>query len=212
VGAPEIGLVAISRGLFLFPEDAMFDALSAWLFEIMVRLVPLAHHDYYATRTATEAHYREMAEAVAAFVLETEYKPIFDGADGRARTALWLVTIPASETNYNTVIDNGGSVRKNDNDKGEAVGPWQTHWRGNPWKWTRDDLASDRTKQLMLADMRVRESVNACKRSPMSTWMTGYATGMFDCRENKKGALHVARAVNMWKRHPFIGVVPDVEM
>lgn len=191
----------------------MKEALTAWLVSHMIALVPLAEHVHYTTIERAEEHYTALAEAVADHTLRDTFVPFVGGGDeGRARSALWLIVIPARETHYNAVLDAGGSVIKGDNDHGAAVGPWQTHWRGNPWKWTRDDLAVDVYKQLALADMRVRESIRACRYRPVATWMTGYAQGAFDCRENKKGALHVHNAVSGWKKQPFVPVVPSDEM
>lgn len=189
----------------------MQHALHVWLFTVMMHLVPPAQHAHYTTAEKVEEHYGALARAVADYVTHEDFVPFVGGGDeGRARSALWLIVIPARETHYNLVIDAGGSVRKGDNDRGLAVGPWQTHWTGNPWKWSRDEIASDVDKQLAWADVRLRESVRACKHRPVSTWMTAYATGKFDCRENAKGAAHVRNVLAVWEAHPF--VVPSDEM
>ena len=189
----------------------MQHALTVWLFTMMVKLVPLTQHVHYTTVEKAEEHYGALARAVAAYVMRDEFVPfVGSGDEGRARSALWLIVIPARETHYNLVIDAGGSVKPGDNDQGAAVGPWQTHFAGNPWKWSRDEIAADVDKQLAWADVRVRESVRACKHRPSSTWMTAYATGKFDCHENAKGAAHVKNALEAWKKNPF--VVPADEM
>lgn len=182
-----------------------FAALVTWLTAAMISWVPVARHleaNPANTRGAIEAHYAEIAVATATFVLEDGFVPYFRD-HGIERSALLLVAIPSGESHYNPIIDRGGSVKKGDNDGGAAVGPWQVHWRGNAWKYSRDDIAQDRAKGLKIADAHVRWSINACRHKDWQTWLTGYATGKATCEPNKKTALYVYREESWWKTHPF---------
>jgi hypothetical protein len=183
--------------------------LAAWLLASMKAWIPIAFHtnDF---AWVVEAHYEQLAESIATFALDPDTRPLFPPSvtQARAKTALWLAAVPASETGYNVVWDGGGSLKLGDNDGGAAVGPWQTHWAGNPWKLTRDELAADRTREMELATLIMSGSIRACLHKDPSTWLTAYATGKYDCRENAKGAAHVKRALDRWRTHPLTETTP----
>ena len=175
-------------------------SLAAYLLAPMVAWVNPADHDSFATRTETLAHYTAIANDVAEVTAEEE--PVFDGDLARERTALLLVSIASIESSFNAATDEGRSVRKGDNDSGRAVGLWQTHWRWNPYHWSREDIAADRKKAIKLALLRVRQSFAACRGFKDEDKLTVYATGQA-CRPTKVSEYRVNRALDWYKEHPF---------
>lgn len=182
------------------------DTMVSWLLSAMVAWVPMAAHDFYQPRAATEETYRRIAEEVVEVVLEEE--PLFpdgDGQEGRAQTALLLAAVASYESQYNAVVARGGSVRRGDNDNGAAVGPWQTHPYAPllPEGWGRGDLAEDGHKAAAFALRMMRESFRACAALPVVDRLGWYAEGGAGCRPGLKSRWRVGRALRWWKAHPY---------
>lgn len=180
----------------------MLQILTAYLVIAMTAWVPAENHAWYQTPEQTAGHYQDIASDIVEVAMDPDEIPVFDGPDGRAETALLLASIASWESAFNQRTDEGKSIRKGDNDGGKAVGIWQTHWRGNPFGWSRSDIANDRKKAARLALFRIRESFGACRNFPLESRLTVYATGQA-CRPTEVSKQRVSRALRWWKAHPF---------
>lgn len=87
------------------------EALAAWLVAIMVATVPPGgwRSKAQARETAEQgrARYEAIAQAIAKVSLDREEAPLFDGADGRARTAALLLAISLHESHWRRDVDLG---------------------------------------------------------------------------------------------------------
>ena len=96
--------------------------LVSYLFAAMVAWSPLERHSFAEGRPVTEARYLEIASSVAAVSAEAD--PLFAGGDGRARTAVLLLSIASFESG-GFAGDVQSWTRRGD--QGRARGLWQTH-------------------------------------------------------------------------------------
>jgi hypothetical protein len=180
----------------------MLEALAAYLLKAMVAFVPVGMHAYY--ETGTGARYAEIAADIADVALTDE--PAFKGELGRVKTALLLTAIASYESNFDARTDRGLSVRPGDNDRGAAVGLWQTHLYAPllPEGWTREDLASDRKKAARFALRMVRESFRVCAGRPAVELLGWYTRGGNGCAPSVKGEHRMSRAMRWLEAHPFV--------
>ncbi|MCA9619992.1 MAG: hypothetical protein KC731_13295 [Myxococcales bacterium] len=87
------------------------EVLSAWLLSIMLASVPPGKSrqpvEARETAEAGAARYAAIAEAMARTTLDPDEAPLFDGPDGRAKTALLLLTISLHESHWKRNVDLG---------------------------------------------------------------------------------------------------------
>jgi hypothetical protein len=87
------------------------EALAAWLVTIMVAAVPpggwRSKAQLRETAEQGRARYEAIAEAIATVSLDPKEAPLFDGADGRSRTAALLLAISLHESHWRRDVDLG---------------------------------------------------------------------------------------------------------
>lgn len=124
--------------------------------------------DEYAARRAS------MASDFVEVAFDPAEKPVFDGPDGRARTALFLMSIARFESGYDLRVDNGKQLGK----QGEVCSlQVMVDWRyvkgvGMVTKegWSAADLAADRKKcaRAALHKLQVSQAICSDAKSPLN--------------------------------------------
>ncbi len=132
--------------------------LAAWVLSLMVSLQP---------RAPWSDSYLETAIAIADVVEASP--PLFDGADGRIKTAALLVSVAWFESRFR--VDAVG-------DHGSAHGLYQQHDRG--------DL-TDPHNATRVAIEQLRISLRACRSHPLDDRLAFYASGGADGCEREAG-------------------------
>jgi len=172
----------------------MVERLAMWLVSAMLSWSP----PIKLTETE-QSRYQAIARDVAAVAFDSNEKPLFDGEDGRAKTALLMASIASFESGFRADVDDGRV-------KGDHGTSWclmQIRVIGKTRDgWLGEDLVKDRSKCFRVALRLMRESFSWCKERSIEDRLAGYTIGT--CKENEPLARNrFYRARNWWKEHPL---------
>jgi hypothetical protein len=146
----------------------------------------------------TMARYESIARDAAMVAYDDAEQPLFDGPDGRARTALLMLSIASFESSYQHAVDIGAGR----GDHGTSYCLMQIRVGEGTTRegWTGRQLVTDRTKCFRAALHILHGSFNVCHNLPMEDRMSAYATGR--CLENTRASrVRVGRAQAWWSAH-----------
>jgi len=169
----------------------MFDLVD-YIFAFFLAAVPAQHHAHYEPAEQTLGRYQAIAEDIAAVVSEPAIEPLFDGRDARAKTAVLLASVAASESYLRADVDNC-KVR---GDGGKSATIFQIQ---NAPK----SVCTDRRDAVRVALERLRASMSACKTLPASERLAQYASGRCD-RGQRASRYRWQRAERWIATHPVI--------
>lgn len=190
------------------------DALStvtAWILSLMVMASPPGGKVYYPEAQETEAEARERYESIAKDVAEVVYdpqvKPLFKGADGRARTVSVVLSIMKHESSFMKNVDyNLGKYARGDSGKSWCsmqilIGngrtkAWNTVFdRPAMPKDPEDQIQQGYTGEEMIANRKlciseglkiIKQSFYACGNVPIQERLRSYASG--SCEKGLKAS------------------------
>jgi len=214
------------------PEDATTPAEArelaiAWIMDFMSRHAPPGRKTYYVEAQETKVDALERYESIASDIVEVIYnkntKPLFKGANGRARTVSIVLGIMLFESGFGRNVDFGvGKFARGD--KGNSwclmqlnVGkgrPWTRAGGWNivherPWRYgdKKEDLIPGASGAEMVKDRRlcfteglrlVKLSFRSCRRRPFKERLNVYASGR--CDWGAKGSrLRMTASIKMYK-------------
>jgi hypothetical protein len=100
--------------------------LTTYLLTAMLAWVPAKAHQARETADATQARYASIASDVAIVASDPAEPPLFQGSDGRVRTALLLLSVAYWESAFRPDVD-GGRCKPPECDNGHAFTLWQLH-------------------------------------------------------------------------------------
>ena len=106
----------------------MFKVLTSYLMAAMTTWMPIHEHARSEAPEVTQARYEQVAEDVAQIALDPDEQPLFEGPDGRVKTALLLLAVAFHESGFRGSID-GGLCKPFECDHGRAFSMWQLHPR-----------------------------------------------------------------------------------
>jgi len=104
----------------------MIKVLTSYLLAAMTSWMPVHEHAHGEAPEATQARYAAIAQDVAEIALDPDEQPLFEGEDGRVKTALLLLAVAFHESNYRGEID-AGRCKPYECDHGKAFSIWQLH-------------------------------------------------------------------------------------
>ena len=81
--------------------------LTTYLLTAMLAWVPAKAHQARETADATQARYASIASDVAIVASDPAEPPLFQGSDGRVRTALLLLSVAYWESAFRPDVDGG---------------------------------------------------------------------------------------------------------
>lgn len=173
--------------------------LASYLLSAMISWVPLKDHSYYEKEDVTLLRYSEIALAMADAALDEARTPVYDGDEGRIKTALLLASIGSSETGFEQLA----VTCKRNGDDGIAFGPWQTHT--NRYKTCNHlNAAAGFALDIVETSFTWCHQVNP-KLGPLDR-LSGYTDGR--CRESWESRKKISRALNWYAKNPF----PKIEI
>lgn len=173
----------------------MFDLVD-YLFAFLLAAVPPHHHAYKETQEKTFSRYSSIAEDIARVALDPSVDPVFEGTDGRARTAVLLASIAASESFLRADVD----ACKEKGDGGKSATIFQL-------QGSHKTICSSREEAVRVALERVRQSLATCKHLPEGERLALYTSG--SCARGHAAARYRwSRAHRWFSTHPVID--PDV--
>jgi hypothetical protein len=180
--------------------------LVKYLLSAMMAWVPLESHAPLESVDAAAARYEDVARDIAEVTMAGHVEPLFDGADGRARTALLLASIASHESRFDRRVDDG-SLR---GDHGVAWGLFQVHCYGKMAEgWTCHELVRERQKGVRVALRMARQSFAACRGLELGDRLSVYTTGK--CyRGQYESRARVNRAMAWMITHPWKGCPADM--
>jgi hypothetical protein len=162
-----------------------------WLVAAMFAWTPAREPD--------RARYTEIARDLAAVVYDPAEAPLYDGDDGRAKTALLLASIAAHESTFRKDVEDGRA-------RGDGGTSWcfmQLHiGSGKTLEgWSGEDVTSDRQLCFRAGLHIARESFRMCKGFPADEMLSAYASGQ--CGRSVESRAMVSRTLGFFARHPM---------
>jgi len=160
-------------------------SLTLWVLGLMTSMQPHA---------PWEASYPATAGAIARVV--GDEVPLFEGSDGRARTAALMVSVAWFESAFQpgAVGDCGHAGPCKKGETGQSHGLFQVQGQGE----LKDPMDAARAALGML-----RASMRVCRARPLEERLGWYAAGGNDCDRGLRESRHrVLRAMWLFKRYP----------
>lgn len=206
-----------------------------WLVAAMNTVAP-AHRPQFV-KEAQESHeqadarYREIAEAILSVAFDSEEEPIFEGAFGRSKTAVFIMHKFYMESGFRKDVQYGLGRERLDsqgwNDFGRSWclgqvmlgrkvvrtenGKWTTDSAQTTREgWTGRDLVGD-TEKCVRATLHIAQrSIAACRSLPAEEQLAAYISGTCESERGKAESRRRYRSFNhtwykAWKNYP----VPD---
>lgn len=172
------------------------DVLVTYLVAAMTAWVPLKAQP--ESPEETMARYESIARDVAAVAYDEAEEPLFPGPEGRAQTALFMLSIASYESAYHKTVDQG--LGRGDHGRSYCLMQIRVGDGTTREGWTGRQLVTDRTMCFRSALHILHGSFNVCRRLPIEDRMSAYATG--HCFENADvSRSRVGRARNWWTTH-----------
>jgi len=167
----------------------MLEQLVNWLVASMLAWAPASTHAFTGeTPGQTENRYEGIATSIAAVVLDEHETPLFEGTQGRAKTALLMVAIASFET--------GGFNKRIDTDVGTGDG-LTAHCNMQIHQSVHGALDCYRKSLAWL-----RSSFKDCARLPLTWRLSEYASGTCTLGHGASER-RMKRAMKRWVEAPF---------
>src|SRR5205823_6059111 len=100
------GLRIVTNALELLRLQ-MLKALTTYLLSAMLSWMPARNQQHRETADAAQARYETIAADVAATALDPNEPPVYQGPDGRVKTALVLLSLAFWESAFRVDVDRG---------------------------------------------------------------------------------------------------------
>lgn len=167
-----------------------------YLVAAMTTWVPL--HAHAEPKEETAARYDAIAHDAITVAYDESEAPLFGGPNGRAETALLMLSVASLESSYQKSVDQG--TRKGDHGRSFCMMQIRVGDGVTSEGWSGFDLVTDRTKCFRAGLHTLRGSFGACHNLPLADCMSAYATGHCMVGE-ERGRLRVTRALDYWDTH-----------
>jgi hypothetical protein len=119
--------------------------------------------------------YESIARDAATVALDPDEAPLFDGPDGRTRTALLMLSVASFESGYRKRVDEGRG--RGDNGRSFCLMQIRVGTGATKEGWTGPDLVEDRTRCFRAALHILRKSFGICHSLPVEDRLSAYASG-----------------------------------
>jgi len=180
------------------------DSLVAYLVAAMVGWVP-AHAQPQESPDEVMDRYESIARDAATVALDPDEAPLFGGPDGRARTALLMLSVASYESGYRKRVDDGRG--RGDNGRSFCLMQIRVGTGATGEGWTGPDLVEDRTRCFRAALHILRKSFGICHSLPVEDRLSAYASG--SCTAGTEASRRrILRASNWGATHTLPRVTP----
>jgi hypothetical protein len=174
------------------------ESLVTYLVAAMVAWVPLHAHAPLEAPDDVHARYESIAHDAVSVALEQTEAPLFDGPDGRAQTAVLMLSVASFESSFRKTVDDG--VGRGDH--GLSYCLMQIHVGDGVTRegWSGHQLVEDRKLCFRAALHILRASFTVCKALPVDDRLSAYASGR--CfSEATVSRSRIGRARRWWESH-----------
>lgn len=195
----------------------MIQALTSYLLAAMTAWMPIRSHAHAEAPEATEARYEQIAADVAQIALDPDEAPLFQGEDGRVKTALLLLSVALHESGFRGEID-AGRCKPYECDHGKAFSIWQLHpedglifdgdvftfARNRPASWRTDHASEIFDGASLVRDRRLaaRMALHMLRYSMKNAHSLAIYTG--EAGNGPKARLRMETALAYLRQHPFV--------
>lgn len=153
----------------------------------------------------TLARYEAIARDAITVAFDEAETPLFPGQDGRAQTALLMLSVASFESGYRHTVDTG--IRLGDNGRSYCLMQIRVGHGITTEGWSGEDLVNDRTKCFHAGLRIIRGSFNACRKLAFEDRMSAYTSGR--CLPNEeKSHVRVGRSLAWWDTHARPDLTP----
>jgi hypothetical protein len=194
----------------------MLKALTSYLLAAMTAWMPLKNHARSETPEVTEARYQQIAEDVALIALDPDEAPLFQGEDGRVKTALLLLSVALHESGFRGDVD-AGRCKPYECDHGKAFSMWQLHpedglifdgdvftfARNRPASWREEHRSEIFDGPALVRDRKLaaRMALHMLRYSMKNAHSLAIYTG--EGGNGPKAKLRLETALSYLRQHPF---------
>lgn len=201
----------------------MIKILTSYLLAAMTTWMPVHEHARGETAEATQARYAQIAEDVAEVALDPDEQPLFEGEDGRVKTALLLLAVAYHESSFRAEID-AGRCKPFECDHGRAFSMWQLHpedglvfdgdvytfARNRPTSWRMEHAAEILDGRALIRDRKLaaRMALHMIRYSMKHARSLAIYTG--ERGNGPKARLRMETALAFIRENPF-PVDPSIE-
>jgi len=184
----------------------------------MLAWMPAKAHHVLETEDQARARYATIAADVAAVAADPAEPPVFQGADGRTKTALVLLSVAFWESAFRVDVDSG-KCKPPECDNGHAFTLWQLHpedgvifdgdvytfARNRSPAWRADHAAEIYDGAALLKDRKLaaRVALHMIRYSFKATQSLGVYTG--EGKNGPKAKQRFEHALKWLRVHPFNG-------
>jgi hypothetical protein len=168
----------------------------SYLVAAMTAWVPL--HAHAEPKPDTAERYDSIAHDAMTVAFDEAEAPLFPGPNGRAQTALLMLSVASLESSFKQSVDYG--ARLGDHGRSFCLMQIRVGNGKTAEGYTGADLVTDRAKCFRTGLHILRGSFNACHNLPLEDRMSAYATGR--CTPGEENSrLRVGRALGWWDTH-----------
>jgi hypothetical protein len=174
------------------------NSLVTYLVAAMTAWVPLYAQPGPDSTDDTMARYESIARDVVSVAFDPSEKPLFSGPQGRAQTALLMLSVASFESGFRKAVDQG--IRRGD--RGDSYCLMQIHVGDGVTRegWTGKQLVEQRPLCFRAALHIMHRSFSVCRALPIEDRLSAYASG--HCYEHaavSRSRMNRARA--WWASH-----------
>lgn len=174
------------------------NSLVTYLVAAMTAWVPLYAQPGHDSTEDTMARYESIARDAVSVAFDESEEPLFSGPQGRAQTALLMLSVASFESSFHKAVDEG--IRRGDH--GHSYCLMQIHVGDGVTVegWTGKQLVEDRQLCFRAALHILHRSFSVCRSLPIADRLSAYASG--HCYENSEvSRVRMNRARAWWATH-----------
>ena len=184
------------------------ESLVTYLVAAMIAWVPPVAQAPSESAADVQARYERIARDLASIVTDEGETALFAGPDGRAQTALLMLSVASFESSFRKTVDDG--VGRGDGGRSYCL--MQIHVGSGVTRegWSGQQLIDDRKMCFRSALHLLHSSFGVCHSYPIEDRLSAYASG--HCYlDSAVSRSRMVRARNWWSAHPLpaLGIRPS---
>lgn len=185
----------------------------SWLLSVMTTMSPLppASDTHVNGETAAEkqARFESIAQDIQEVIWDENETPMFQGADGREMSAIFVTTYAFYESSFRKSVDKG--TKLGDSGRSWCLMQLNLGKKGKTAEgWTGQDLVEDRKKCIRAGYHVMRRAMGACSKLPMAERMASYVSGNCDTKR-EVAAFRYRRAMSLHSKFPLKKFLADAK-
>ncbi len=184
------------------PLDIMVNKLSP---------IPPASDTHVNGETATEkqARFESIAQDIQEVVWHEDETPMFQGPNGREKSAIFVATYAFYESSFRKSVDTG--TRLGDSGRSWCLMQLNLGKKGKTAEgWIGQDLVNDRTKCIRAGYHVMRRAMGACSKLPVAERMASYVSGNCDTKRDV-AAFRYRKAMGLYSKFPLKKFIQDAD-